>query len=60
VPRDITKLARRNAELESAIDDIRNAWAHFHSVGGACSRDEWVHAINVTEKAVNKVWRPRR
>jgi len=60
MPRDITKLTKRNAELEQAIDDIRNAWAFFHAVGGSCSRDVWVHAINETDKAVKKVWRPKR
>lgn len=60
MPRDITKLTKRNAELESAIDDIRNAWAHYHSVGGAVSRDEWLYAINETNKVIRKVWRPTR
>jgi hypothetical protein len=60
MPRDITKLTKRNAELESAIDDIRNAWAHYHSVGGAVSRHEWLYAINETNKVIRKVWRPTR
>lgn len=58
--RDITKLTKRNAELESAIDDIRNAWAHYHSVGGAVSQHEWLYAINETNKVIRKVWRPTR
>lgn len=58
--RDIGKLTKRVAELEAAIDEIREAWAYYHSVGGAVSRDEQIHAINVTRRAVEKVWRPRR
>jgi len=60
MPRDITKLTKRNAELEQAVDEIREAWAHYHSVDGAVSRHEWLYAINETQKAVSKVWRPRR
>lgn len=58
--RDITKLTKRNAELESAINDIRNAWAHYHSVGGAVSRQEWLYAIHETNKVIRKVWRLTR
>lgn len=60
MPKDITKLKRRNAELEAAVDEIRNAWAHYHSVGGAVSRHEWVWAIDKTWSVIAQVWRPTK